>query len=264
MTAGLERAVRANYGGGTLDRVLAALADAGLDPERLRPEDLSPYDSMHVGGWRATRDLLDALDLAPGLAALDLGCGLGGAARMLGARGLSVEAIDLTPEFVAAAADLTRRTGLDGVAFQAGSVLALPFPDASFDRAVMLHVGMNVEDKAGLFAEAARVLRPGGRFGLYDIMRAGPGELAFPLPWAGSPEISFVETPGTYAALAARAGLTQTARRDRAAFGLAALEALRDAPGPRMPADRLANLTRLIAAGVLAPVEMILTKPSQE
>lgn len=57
MTAGLDQAVRANYdGGGALGRILAALTDAGLDPDRLRAEDLAPYDSMHMGGWRATRD----------------------------------------------------------------------------------------------------------------------------------------------------------------------------------------------------------------
>lgn len=56
MTAGLDRAVRADHDGGAPGRILAALAQAGLAPGRLRAGDPAPSDSMHVGGRRATRD----------------------------------------------------------------------------------------------------------------------------------------------------------------------------------------------------------------
>jgi ubiquinone/menaquinone biosynthesis C-methylase UbiE len=48
----------------------------------------------------------------------------------------------------------------------------------------MMHVGMNIEDKDGLFAEIYRVLRPGAAFGVYDVMRQKDGGLAYPVPWA--------------------------------------------------------------------------------
>ena len=51
----------------------------------------------------------------------------------------------------------------------------MPFDDSAFDRAMMLHVGMNIADKAALMREAARVLEPGGLFCVYDMMRVRQG-----------------------------------------------------------------------------------------
>jgi ubiquinone/menaquinone biosynthesis C-methylase UbiE len=52
----------------------------------------------------------------------------------------------------------------DRVRFELVSAAALPLPDASFDLALLLHVGMNVPDKSALFREARRVLRDGGTY----------------------------------------------------------------------------------------------------
>jgi hypothetical protein len=63
----------------------------------------------------------------------------------------------------------------------------------------MLHVGMNIEDKRKLSSEARRVLKLGGIFGIYDVMReSSEGDLRFPVPWAASAETSFVESAATY------------------------------------------------------------------
>ena len=129
--------------------------------------------------------------------------------------------IDLTPGFVAAASELSARAGLaDRARFVAGSALDLPFADASFDAATLMHVGMNIADKARLFAEVRRVLRPGGTFGVYEVMRTGDGPLPMPLPWADSEATSFVETPETYRALLAAAGFRVADERDRTDFVL--------------------------------------------
>ncbi|MBA3326550.1 MAG: SAM-dependent methyltransferase, partial [Rhodobacteraceae bacterium] len=75
----IETDVAANYtSGGTLARVLAALRADGVDTGALRPEDLKPIDSLHLGGWQATEALLAQLAIAPGARALDIGCGIGG------------------------------------------------------------------------------------------------------------------------------------------------------------------------------------------
>ena len=72
----------------------------------------------------------------------------------------------------------------NSISLNQGSALALPFADRAFDRAYMLHVGMNIDDKAKLCSEVSRVLRSNALFGIYDIMRVGDGELTYPVPWA--------------------------------------------------------------------------------
>jgi SAM-dependent methyltransferase len=80
---------------------------------------------------------------------------------------------------------LSDRVGLgDRTEFLATAGESTPLNDGSFDAAVMVHVGMNLPDKPAVFAEVHRVLRPGGRFGLYEQVRTDEGDLPYPLPWA--------------------------------------------------------------------------------
>ncbi|TPM05383.1 methyltransferase domain-containing protein [Mesorhizobium sp. B2-3-11] len=95
--------------------------------------------------------------------------------------------------------------------------LRLPFPDGSFTAAYMLHVGMNIADKGALFSEVARVLRAGARFGVFDVMRAGAGELAYPLPWASTADTNAIAAPEQYRDTLSAAGfeiLSERQRRD--------------------------------------------------
>ena len=56
---------------------------------------------------------------------------------------------------------------------------------------------MNIADKAGVFREVARVLKPGARFTIYDIMRTSDGTPAFPVPWAQLPRPASSPAPTT-------------------------------------------------------------------
>jgi SAM-dependent methyltransferase len=269
-----EPAVADHYTHGALiDAIRAALAAAGRSPDRLTVADLAPIDEFHMGGRPATLALAKQLGLGPGDHLLDVGCGIGGPARCLAeALGCRVTGIDLTEEYVAAAAVLSGWVGLaDRVAFRQGSALALPFDDGAFDGATMIHVGMNVADKAALFAEVARVLRPGGVFGVYDVMRAGDEDVHYPVPWASSAETSFLDTREGYRAALDAAGFAVVAESDRSGFARDVFAALKakvaktGGPPPLglhviMGAEAPAKTTNMIAnveAGRIAPVELI-------
>jgi SAM-dependent methyltransferase len=194
MSEELTAAVRAHYSGEQLaEQLLDSLRAAGVDEPT--PEALAPADQFHSHGWRATMDLAAAAGLEPGQRVLDLGCGVGGPARMLAAEvGCHVTGVDLSEEFIRSARLLTEACGLDDrCTFEVANALALPFADASFDAVITQHVVMNIADRAGFWGEAFRVLRPGGRFACFDIIRGpNPAPLDFPLPWARDPVASYL------------------------------------------------------------------------
>jgi len=171
--------------GGLEEKILAALVSAGKNLEQLSTHDLALLDNFHVGGQESTEALAGFMELRAGMDLLDVGCGVGGPARYFSKRGCRVTGIDLTEEFVRVAQSLTRLLKLDGrVQFRQCSALELPFHAATFDGAYMIHVGMNIEDKVGVFREVARVLKSGGHFAIFDIMWKEKGAFDFPLPWA--------------------------------------------------------------------------------
>ncbi len=80
----------------------------------------------------------------------------------------------------------------DAVDYRQGSALDLPFGDATFDHAWTQHVAMNIADRGRLYSEIRRVMKPNGRFAIYDAV-AGKGEAPiYPVPWARSAETSFL------------------------------------------------------------------------
>jgi hypothetical protein len=87
---------------------------------------------------------------------------------------------------------------------------------------------MNIEDKARLFAEVHRALKPGGVFGIYDVMReSGEGDLSSPVPWATSPATSFVESAVAYRRLLETAGFAVQKERSRREFAVEFLRQMR-------------------------------------
>jgi hypothetical protein len=116
------------------------------------------------------------------------------------------------------------------------------------------------------------VLKPGGNFAIYDAMReSGEGELSFPVPWATSPEASFVESAATYRRLLEGAGFAVEKERSRREFateffrqmraraaetgGLPplGLHILMGASAPQKVANMIDNLER----GLIAPTEIV-------
>lgn len=198
MSDDANRSIERHYTqGGLLARVLGALTAAGLDVDRLRPEDLYAIDQLHGGGLAATKEHARRAKLSAAMHVLDVGCGVGGSARYLAATvGCRVTGVDLTAEFIEVARDLTRRCGLPPrVAFERADATALPFGDATFDHAWSHNVTMNIRDKAAFAREIARVLKPGSRFTCAEYARGPKGALTFPLSWARDASQSFLVTP---------------------------------------------------------------------
>ena len=273
-----EEAVARHYTreGNLTEAILAALAAAGKDVDSLRPEDLAPIDEFHVRGREATAELGGALGLMAGMRVLDVGSGLGGPSRHMAATyGCHVTGIDLTPAYCEAAGALAERVGLAGrVAYRQGSALAMPFDDGAFDAAYTQHVAMNIEDKAALYAEVRRVVRPGGVVGIYDLLQGGGGDVVFPVPWARDPSTSFLATPGELRRLLEAAGFEVMRWRDTAAEGRAWVEervrrAAAEGPpplgfhvflGPEF-AEMGRNVLRNLSEGRVLPTEVVCRRP---
>lgn len=264
--------------GALLDAIREGLASMGLTPQTVSVDDLAPVDEFHVGGRSATAELCAHLDATPDAQLLDIGCGIGGTARFIASTiGCEVTGIDLTSEYIDVARILTGWTSLDDrVRFEVASALDTPFEDATFDGATQLHVGMNIADKASLFREVHRVLRPGSRFALYDIMRSTDDDITYPVPWATDASHSHLSDLPTYLGHLVAAGFDVVTHRNRATFAAEFFAAMRsrsmDAGGPPplglhviMGSDastKIANMVSAIGAGTIAPIEVICQRSS--
>lgn len=211
---------------GLLGRVEQGLQRAGLDSGRATWEDFASIDQFHVLGLISTEEMAAALNCSSESSVLDVGCGLGGPARYLAAvRGCRVTGIDLSQPFIDVARFLTARAGLaDRIDFRQGDALNLPFADQSFDHAWTQHVAMNIADRDALYSSIARVLKPGGRLAIYDVVAGDGSPLLFPVPWARTPEISFLVSAQQMRDALRGAGFVELSSSDKTVAGIAWFE----------------------------------------
>lgn len=268
-----EQEVVQHWTHGSLEEAIRnGLVASGLNLDRLQPDDLAPVDEFHMGGREATVHLAEKIELKADITVLDIGSGIGGPARFLAGRyGCRVVGIDVTPEYVEVAESLTSMVGLSGhVTFNTASATTLPFDAESFDAATLIHVAMNIADKEKLCAEVARVLKPGGVFGVYEVMRTGDGDLSYPVPWAETAELSFLATPAEFREALERGGFDVVAEEDRRDFALDFFHRVRarmkeSGPPPlgihlhmgQNASEKIANMIENLERGLIAPVEMI-------
>ena len=181
------------------DRIEKALVAAGMDLNDLQPcRSRTPRGLPHHGPNRDQSTRRACRDRAQRRGARRRER-LGGTARYLADKfGCRVTAVDLTEEYCDTSRWLNQLVGLDAyISVQHGDVTDLPFDSASFTVVFSQHVQMNVADKARLYDEARRVLRPRGRLAIWDIIAGTPGELEFPFPWADRPELATWSPPIT-------------------------------------------------------------------
>ncbi len=149
---------------------------------------------------RMTR-VLGELPAAPARI-LDLGVGTGRELSALLDAGYHPTGVDLSPAMLARCARRSRPVDL----VEADFWRPLPFDDASFDVVFSQHVQMNIADKRRLYAEARRVLVPGGRLALWDVTAGPTGPPHLPVPWATRPDQNHLVTRERLAELLGDAG----------------------------------------------------------
>ena len=270
----LEQQVRSHYARrGLLRAILDGAARAGGRGGELTPDLLAPVDEFHTAGQLSTLKALALIPLQAGMRVLDAGCGIGGTARHLASEhGCRVTGIDLTPDYIDTARQLTARMGLEHrCRFDQGSVVDLPYRPASFDAAVSFHVAMNVEPRGRFYAELARVLCPGAPLCLFDVMKGPAPDMRYPVPWAESPAISFLHSRVETARLLEEAGFAVTREENLREFARDYFRQLFDRsetePGPpplglhlltgSNTAEKFRNYAEALEAHQIEPIIMV-------
>jgi ubiquinone/menaquinone biosynthesis C-methylase UbiE len=269
--------IATHYGRGELlGTIRAGVQRLGRSLDTVSVEDLAPVDEFHIGGRAATETFLGQLDLKADDHVLDVGCGLGGASRFAAQQyGCRVTGIDLTDEYVRTGEEMCKWVGLeDHITLERGDATATPYPDGAFDKSYMMHVGMNIADKQSLARELYRVLRPGGRLGIYDVMRVGDGALRFPVPWATHPEESAVSSLDAYRNSLTAAGFRVIRENDRSEFALEFFSQLQATAGAESSPlglhilmgdsapEKVSNMIENVRQHRVAPIEIIVEKPA--
>jgi sarcosine/dimethylglycine N-methyltransferase len=155
------------------DIILAKLRAGRGHLDRVRPEELFPYDQDHYGGTAATDELAREAQIESGSHVADFCAGLGGTVRYLAHRyGASVCGIELTPSRVVGAQELTKLVGLrDTARVIEGNVLQVPLPDASVDAVVSQEAFCHVPETAKSIGRGCQDFAERRQASLYGLGR---------------------------------------------------------------------------------------------
>ncbi len=251
--SGAREAVQANYGAVAAsgasccgsDPTASAQSDCCAPTNAMPLIDSGPELVLYETGY--TPDQLDAIPVAaaglslgcgnptaiaslkPGEVVLDIGSGAGidafFAARRVGAQG-RVIGLDMTPAMIERARQSAAAAGFANVEFRLGQAEAMPVESATVDVILSNCVINLAEDKGQVFEEAHRVLKPGGRLSISDMVTAGPlpidarGDARL---WSGCVNGALPEQE--YLALVQQAGFTDvTAKRSLSGGELAGVQ----------------------------------------
>lgn len=129
---------------------------------------------LHAGGLVGTRQLLDRLDIRPGMTVLDLGCGVGSAMLYIARRvRCRLIGVDQDPEMLRRARRVTPQRTFPDVHYVRGDATRCGFATNSFDRVIVQSVAC-FNDNDALFGEIARILKPGGIVGMNEVTWRSP------------------------------------------------------------------------------------------
>ena len=212
---------------GLYEDIITRLKDQNIAIGNVRRTDIAGADEFHVRGAAVSKELANSIDLK-GASVLDVGCGLGGPCRMLAdEHGCQTTGVDLSHEYIRTANLLSKLVGLDGKTnFIQGDATSLPFDNDTFDVVWTQHVQMNIPDKQKFYSEINRVLKLGGHFLYYEILKKGDGKINYPMPWASTSDLSFLFKEADMENFLKQSGLTKKQSKDQTQAGIDFFNAL--------------------------------------
>jgi ubiquinone/menaquinone biosynthesis C-methylase UbiE len=156
-----------------LEQVKAERARAAADYLRFNAEDWERLRDAQVNAAQINRTILAELGSAPLGDLLDIGTGTGRVLKLLGKGAESAVGVDISTQMLLVARTNLHAAGLKEVMVRHADMYHLPFADASFDTVTLDQVLYQADQPGAVVAEAARLLRPGGRVLLVDYARRG-------------------------------------------------------------------------------------------
>jgi ubiquinone/menaquinone biosynthesis C-methylase UbiE len=132
--------------------------------------------TKHMGGLKATREILELCHVNKDSYVLDVGCGVGATACYIAKEyGCKVVGVDLSEGMIDRSRERAKRKGVeDRVKFMVADAQNLPFKDDLFDTVISESVTVFLEDKQKAVSEYARVTKPGGYVGLNEVTWINP------------------------------------------------------------------------------------------